>query len=604
MKRASSFGYAFPVALRTYILLWCLLLEAVSVHSVSLPWDDINIVVVTDVHSWVGGHASHPNWSSDTSTGNNADYGHLLSFYRHLQNQAATKGTDLFFVMNGDFMDGTGLSSMIPSPNHLLPILTRMPWDAVNIGNHELYHNETITYMVESGFIDHWGGNYLTSNVDVLDVDELVSPSTSHYRPLGNSYTYLYGTHTNTTILTFGFLYNFEGNCGLTRVRTVQQVVREEWFQSVLQKGNFDAILVLAHMDYRDDLVTVILQGIREIVGPEIPVQFINGHSHIRGFQSLDERAVSFEAGHFLDTIGFASFSVRPTADRSSSGHFHHAFLDVNVKVLQETAQVKDLSTPAGDALSLFIRETQSTLGLTAAIGCAPSTYYLPNRLTEPNSLWRLFLDEVVPSQLFQHNSSKVYVENTGAFRFNLFAGEVTLNDLVAVAPFNDTIYRIAERISGHDLRQVMDALNDGGDPGRGGLPHMVSSLAENIDPGGLYDIFTAEFDTRMIREKIETITSVHPVLVPLYNSRNESITTTTLWANFVRAEFPCTATGTDMHPWTMAGLIMMSVLLCAWWSLKQRHRLNTALPGLDQPQRPLLVDGNGATSQSYYDAI
>jgi 2',3'-cyclic-nucleotide 2'-phosphodiesterase (5'-nucleotidase family) len=104
-----------------------------------LPLGDINVVVVTDVHSWVAGHARHGEPFD-------ADYGDVVSFYRRLQSHPTllTEARDLFFVMNGDFMDGTGLST-IP-PRHLTPILRQMPWDAVNMGNHELYHNGESLY--------------------------------------------------------------------------------------------------------------------------------------------------------------------------------------------------------------------------------------------------------------------------------------------------------------------------------------------------------------------------------------------------------------------------------------------------------------------------
>lgn len=607
MRRASPFrcyyAFAFPVVLWT---VWCSLDLPLAVSSVDLPWNDINIVAVTDVHSWVAGHAPHPHWSNDNpeQTPSNADYGHVLSFYRHLQNQASEKKVDLFFVMNGDFMDGTGLST-IP-PDHLLPLLTCMPWDAVNLGNHELYHNETVEYMTDSGFIHHWRGNYLTSNVDVIDSpDAHTQHQHFNYRPLGNRYTYLYGTYTNTAILTFGFLYNFEGNCHITRVRMVEQVVQEEWFQRVLKKDNFHAILVLAHMDYRDVLVTVILNAIREIVGVDIPVQFINGHSHVRGFQALDENAVSMEPGHFLDTVGFASFSTpRPTmADgtNQSSCLFQHVFLDANVKELQETAHIESLSTPEGDALSAFIHETETELGLTGTIGCSPTTYYLESGLTEPKSLWRLFLREVVPTQLFQLNTSKVYLENTGAFRFNLFAGEVILNDLISVAPFQDAIYQVAERVSGREFNQLMDALNAGG--GAGGWPHMVSS-AEHIEDDLLYDIFTADFDTRVIGDKLETIASLKRVFVPLLNERNESITTTVLWADFVRAEFPCRTAAVDLYlSWVVVRFIVCVVLFCAWWFLKQRSERRGADESPEEQDQCPLLDGTGAKAQ-FYDAI
>lgn len=132
-----------------------------EILSNQLPIGDINIFVVTDVHSWVSGHALHyyeDNQSSFTKNDNNndndqqhdytyynVDYGHVLSFYQHIQhyiNHHTSGGKDIFFVMNGDFMDGTGLST-IP-PNHLIPILQYMPFNAINIGNHELYHTGNI----------------------------------------------------------------------------------------------------------------------------------------------------------------------------------------------------------------------------------------------------------------------------------------------------------------------------------------------------------------------------------------------------------------------------------------------------------------------------
>lgn len=122
-----------------------------------LPVGDVNIVVVTDVHGWVAGHqtiTTNDNYHDNNSTGSRsrrtADYGDIVSFYRRLQEQFAVASafdvhdgenepTALLFVMNGDFMDGTGLSTV--PPTHLLPLLRRMPWDAINVGNHELYQN-------------------------------------------------------------------------------------------------------------------------------------------------------------------------------------------------------------------------------------------------------------------------------------------------------------------------------------------------------------------------------------------------------------------------------------------------------------------------------
>ena len=156
----------------------------------SLPFGDVNVFIVTDVHSYVAGKGRHEAPLYD------ANYGHVLSFYELMKEQNPLK--DIFFVMNGDFMDGTGLCTYPPS--HLVPILEYMPWDAINIGNHELYRNSTIEYMttVKSSlynktFIEFWDGAYITSNVVLRE----------NKQPIGSRFRFLHGKH--STILTFGF---------------------------------------------------------------------------------------------------------------------------------------------------------------------------------------------------------------------------------------------------------------------------------------------------------------------------------------------------------------------------------------------------------------
>ena len=72
-----------------------------------LPWSDVNLLIVTDVHSWVAGHTH-----ADHTPVLDADYGAVLSLYERLAATAAKAGRDLFFVQNGDLNDGTGLSAV------------------------------------------------------------------------------------------------------------------------------------------------------------------------------------------------------------------------------------------------------------------------------------------------------------------------------------------------------------------------------------------------------------------------------------------------------------------------------------------------------------
>lgn len=70
-----------------------------------------------------------------------------------------------------------------------------------------------------------------------------------------------------------------------------------------------DAIVVLSHMDLKDDNVGIINDAIRA-AGVDTPVQFVTGHTHYRGFSKVDDAASSFEAGHYLDTLGWISFDL------------------------------------------------------------------------------------------------------------------------------------------------------------------------------------------------------------------------------------------------------------------------------------------------------
>ena len=94
-----------------------------------LPFGDINLVVLTDDHSWIGGHGHKEPYFD-------ADYGDVLSFYQHLKLYCDASEKDLWFVMNGDWIDGTGLS-LDGDIQYIAPLIEEMPFDVVNTGNHE-----------------------------------------------------------------------------------------------------------------------------------------------------------------------------------------------------------------------------------------------------------------------------------------------------------------------------------------------------------------------------------------------------------------------------------------------------------------------------------
>jgi 2',3'-cyclic-nucleotide 2'-phosphodiesterase (5'-nucleotidase family) len=530
-----------------------------------LPWNDINILVDTDAHSWIGGHGEHypeERW--------NVDYGDILSFYQQLvvlkeqkQKQSLLRRHD----HNSSYdLFGTGLST-IP-PRYLTPLLQEMPWDAINVGNHELYFDDTVQHLMQSGFIQHWNRTYLSSNT-VLSATQ---------QPLGNRFTFLrgrQGNNTTVTLLTFGFLYNFQDHCASTNVERVEQVVQQQWFRHVLRHPPepYHAILVLAHMDCVHPLVFVILHAIRTYVRSDLPVLFITGHSHRRAFARLDNHAVSFEAGRYLDTLGWISFSPSPAQlqqQGQSQSHFantttkfEYRFLDASLQTFRDAIGIDgDFSTPAGRALTRKIHDAQEELGLHHIVGCSSHTYLLEEGFESSDqhhhrlSLWGLYTNEVIPKQLLQkvdehyfrnnptRNLSHVFVQGTGALRYSLLSGKVTRDDVIAVCPFNDSLYIFDYPLRGYELLRVLHRLEETyGDFAKYSMPAFVT-VPSVIHTNETYRLIVPDFEYKRISPFIvnvtnktgqPTSTTPRPVCI-----QNECLHTLDLWMQYVREEMPC----------------------------------------------------------------
>lgn len=536
-------------ATRLYVavLAFCFLVRA----NVDLPFGDVNVLVVTDVHSWIGGHGrKEPSL--------NADYGHVVSFYQRLKQHCISHNMDLWFVMNGDWIDGTGLA-LNGDASHLVPLLEKMPFDAVNIGNHELYRNDIVDYMLRpGGFAEWWGHRLLSSNVMRSDT----------HQPVGNSYRLLHGS--NYSVLTFGFLYNMKDNADHVRVLEVEAVMADSWFESALRQESYEAILVLAHMHVKDELVSVILRKIRVVAG-DVPVQFITGHTHIREYAMIDPGASSFEAGRFLDTLGFVSFPASRTTEKTlaelpSSGidsnmsspnatlPFQYRYIDANVEVFQTILGVHSLDTEDGKELSDFINRTEDELNLDEIVACKVNTYIVERRLDESDSLWKLFVDEIVPSRFA---ATEVVFLGKGSWRYALIGGDdVFLFDLVAVSPFNETFHAI-HGVPVHVIVALNESMNSEQDANflpmlpnyilaPAGLfhPSKHSNVTSQIDDtvrynatnATVYTLITNAFEAQRIHDEI---TKIYPAAAELHRTALNA-TTTDVWIDYFREEYVC----------------------------------------------------------------
>ena len=527
---------------------------SVVVHP-DLPLGDINLIVVTDEHSWCGGQKK---LYGEAVAANGGD---VLSFVQRLKQyvEEADEERDVWFVMNGDFIDGTGLS-MNRNVDALIPILQRMKYDAINVGNHELYSDHFIAQISSpGGFIEWYGDRYISSNVQFST--NMTSSTTQHQQkkaaqPIGNYYYMLKGKHYN--VLTFGFLYNMQNYALSVKVVEVETIVQESWFVDVLKKSDeYDAILVLAHMDVRDPLCQIILDAIRTITGDSnVPVQFITGHTHIRDYNVFETLSTSFEAGHFLDTLGFVSFPTRQTvlafqtqqtvndtttngtttnsANSSVTSLFKYKYINTTIDVFASTLGLTMDSFPTNDGMeqSHFIKRIQEDLGLNEVIGCIDDTYYLNRSLAAHDSLWGHFRDYVVPSRFI---GKEVLFLGSGGWRFDLFKGSVSIDDVYGISPFNNTFW------AWNDIpAQVISLLNNT----LNALPPQVPTALPNyvLAPArasfyGSDDNFTLVVDSFSVEMMEYTLRNIiipkYGDSVPERNELSSELTTTTIWMDY-----------------------------------------------------------------------
>jgi hypothetical protein len=210
-----------------------------------------------------------------------------------------------------------------------------------------------------------------------------------------------------------------------------------------------------------------------------------------------------------------------------------------------------------------------------------------------------------------------VFVQGTGALRYDLFQGNVLLDDIIAVCPFNDTIYQVAMNLKGRQLLQVLNLSSrsttttqpndddvvliaeEGGSQQRL-LPKFAVSI-RTIQPNQSYDILTTQFHVADMMERIREVTgsvppNEHALPQPVANPAGGGVwNTTTVWRDYVKQEWPCwkkktpsssssttstttTTSAVEKKEKPMAAAIFICLIVCGLWAYQRRkqelHRL------------------------------
>jgi len=280
-----------------------------------------------------------------------------------------------------------------------------------------------------------------------------------------------------------------------------------------MNESNIRLIVILAHMDYRDALVHVILRAIRTKKSgqPNLPVIFVTGHTHIRRSTQLDEFAFSFETGKFMDTVGVLSFPTASTSqDKIAVGEFfRHEYLDANQETLFRFIGTEE-ETPKALEIRKRLRQVRAQLQLDKVVGYSPFTYSIEVGLDNPLSLIRYWVDTVVEEKLLDRETrcKGFFVGGSGSIRYNLLEGPIVTDDIWAMAPFQEG-YRVVRCVPGNILKQTIARLpseeillspsHNIRRPFHPSLPLFVHSALSHISNSRSYDFVFGIYEAQIV---------------------------------------------------------------------------------------------------------
>lgn len=475
-----------------------------------LQWGQLNILATTDTHGWHAGHLQEASYSGD--------WGDYISFASHMRRIAKSSNQDLLVVDTGDRVDGNGLyDGSDPKGLYTSEVFKQQSVDLICSGNHELYRSEAAEREFNVTVPD-FRDNYLASNLDIRH------PETGNRTQMSRRYKIFTTPKQGLRILSMGFLFDFTGGAENVFVTPVEETVRTDWFQDAIKEENVDVFIIVGHVAPRSQEWKAVYTEIRKQHW-DTPILFFSGHSHVRDFVQLDSKAVAFQSGRYLETIGFLSigglvkkdlatkFQAREAAYQANSWipwwlpttiqvwlerqilpeltddeeeqeiewakgiQINRRYIDNNPLGYQFHTHTNASTFPTSHGLNISstIAEARKKLDLDKTYGCAPKTYYA-NLAPYPHedSLFTLMVDELLPSVLDEkhHGNAQSFIEgngrpkialmNTGGLRFDVFAGKFTRDTVFIVSPFENR-WKVIRNVPWKTAKHVLPLINSGG---------------------------------------------------------------------------------------------------------------------------------------------
>jgi hypothetical protein len=393
------------------------------------------------------------------------DWGDYISFATHMRKRADDKGVDLLLVDTGDRVDGNGLyDGSNPKGNYTYDIFREQDIDIICTGNHELYESTAATREYTKT-VPNFNGNYLASNLDILD------PESGKKVPMSRRYRKFTTKNQGFRVLAMGFLFDFTGNAKNTFVQPVEETVNEDWFQEAILE-DVDIFVIIGHVALRSLEYNIIYNAIRKQAW-DTPIQFFGGHSHIRDFMSYDSKAYALESGRYMETVGWMSIDGIKKKDSGDSKapttmKFERRYIDNNLFGYHHHTGLNDTTFPTekGRSVTTRIQAARKAMDLDKTYGCAPQDYWL-NRTPYPSkdSMFTWLETEVLPGILVGENRSdipRIAIINTGGARFDIFKGAFTRDTAYIVSPFTNR-FKFIKDVPYSAAKGVLKMLNSGG---------------------------------------------------------------------------------------------------------------------------------------------
>ncbi|KAG7877922.1 hypothetical protein KL905_001188 [Ogataea polymorpha] len=464
-----------------------------------LSLGDINFLHTTDTHGWFLGHINQRQYS--------ADWGDFLSFTTRLRDICQARDLDLLLIDTGDRHDGNGLSDLT-TPNGLYSsdVFMQQEYDIVTVGNHELYV-PAVSELEYKTVVPHYGDRFISTNVEYLnDKGEYVVFGHDRYR-------YFTTEVKKYNVFALSFMFDFKGGNERVRVTPIETVVKEDWFLDLLEKHTrkpVDLVLVAGHIPISHSwLELYVLHGVLRTFFPDIPIQYFGGHSHIRDFTLLDDRAFALQSGRYCETVGFMSLSNikgdNVTIDRK--------YIDFNLQsFLHHTKRstIEQFNTDEGLQVSEKLTNYSNLLKLDESFGKVPRSYYITGAdyySNDSNSMLRFIENEVLRELepkichedmdpiLPPPSNSRIVLINTGSIRYDLYKGDFSRNSQFIVSPFKNK-WKVLQNVPARIATRLQAILNKG--------PYiMENEIDYTIDLKELLSPYQREINSRISSLKL-----------------------------------------------------------------------------------------------------